>query len=112
MKRRWIGKGIKIALFVAVALVVLNFGFMTLWNGLMPALFGWHAIGFWQAAGLLVLSRILFGGLRGRGGHPGHWRRRWTGRWEQMTPDEKEKFREGMKNRCGHWGAPETATKV
>jgi len=34
----------------------------------MPALFGWHLINFWQAVGILVLSKILFGGFRGRPG--------------------------------------------
>src|ERR1051326_3138861 len=34
-----------------------------LWNWLMPQLFGWRAITFWQAWGLLALTRILFGGI-------------------------------------------------
>src|SRR5689334_14640568 len=34
-----------------------------LWNWLLPPLFGWHQVTFWQALGLLVLCRILFGGL-------------------------------------------------
>ena len=37
---------------------------MHLWNWLLPPLFGWHTVGFWQALGLLVLCRILFGGFR------------------------------------------------
>ena len=36
---------------------------MRLWNWLTPAMFGWHVITFWQALGLLVLVRLLFGGL-------------------------------------------------
>jgi hypothetical protein len=39
---------------------------MSLWNWLMPTLFGWHVISYWQALGLLILSKILFGGFRGR----------------------------------------------
>lgn len=34
-----------------------------LWNWLLPSLFGWHEITFGQALALLVLCRILFGGL-------------------------------------------------
>ena len=67
------------ALFVAVA----GFVVMSLWNGLMPAIFGLPPIGFWQAMGLLILSKILFGGFRG--GRPGRhmpWRR---GKSEQGT---------------------------
>jgi hypothetical protein len=76
-----------------------------LWNWLTPALFGWHQISFWQALGLLVLCRILFGGVSGRGLHRSNFRERmrarWTGRWDRMTPEEREKFRERMRGRCG-----------
>jgi hypothetical protein len=75
---------------------------MLLWNWLMPCIFGLVAINFWQALGLLVFARILFGGIGGK---------RWMGdmhrgmhrhhnpirdRWEKMTPEEREEF---VKNR-------------
>ena len=66
---------------------------MWLWNRLMPVIFGLHAISFWQALGLLVLSKILFGGFRGRPGFGGDWRPRLIERWDSMTPEEREKFR-------------------
>jgi hypothetical protein len=69
---------------------------MHLWNWLLPPLFGWRMLTFWQAVGLLALCRILFGGLGGHGGDRGP--RRW--RWERMTP-EREKFRQRMRARCG-----------
>jgi len=47
-----------------------------LWNWLLPPLFGWPRIGFWQALGLLALCRILFGGFGWRGFGRSHWRRR------------------------------------
>jgi hypothetical protein len=83
---------------------------MHLWNWLLPGLFGWHLITFWQALGLLVLCRILFGGF-GNGGHRGGHRRRKNKMWESMTPEEREHFRENMRNRCGPFGAPGTETK-
>jgi hypothetical protein len=61
-------------------------------------LFGWHAISFWQALGLLILSRIFFGGFRGPSGIG---RRRLMNRWDKMTPEEREKLREGLRGRCG-----------
>lgn len=108
MKRRWILRGMKIAVFVVLAATVLSFVIMSLWNWLMPALFALHQISFWQALGLLLLSKILFGGFRGRGGPHMHWRGRMAERWEQMTPEEREKFREGIRGRCGIF-APRTA---
>ena len=78
-----------ILLFVAMACVIV-----------VPPIIGWHTITFWQALGLLVLSKILFGGFHRHGGRDrARWRQRMKDRWEQMTPEEREKFRKGM--RCG-----------
>ena len=69
-----------------------------LWNALLPDLFGFHAVTFWQALGLLALSRILFGGFGLRGGS------RRAGRaqlWARMTPEERERFRHRMEDRFG-----------
>ena len=67
MRRHWMARVVKFLAFAALAAAVLGFVVMSLWNGLLPGLFGWHVISFWQAVGLLILSRIFFGGLR-RGG--------------------------------------------
>jgi hypothetical protein len=99
MRRNRIARVLKVVLMVAIAVTVFSFVVLQLWNWLTPALFGWHPISFWQALGLLVLCKILFGGFRG--GPRMHWRRRMMERWEQMTPEEREKFREGMRGRCG-----------
>jgi len=104
MKRRWIFRGFKFALFVLVIAAVLSVVVMSLWNWLMPGLFALHRISFWQALGLLVLAKILFGGFRARHGSPMGWRRRMMERWEQMSPEEREKFREGMRGRCPIFG--------
>ena len=93
---------LKFAAFGLIAVTVFGFVVMLLWNWLMPPIFGWHAITFAQALGLLVLSKILFGGFRGRGGGGGwNWRRRMAERYEHMTPAEREKFRQGMHRGCG-----------
>jgi len=84
---------------------------MLLWNWLAPELFGLRLITFWQAIGLLALCRILFGGFGLSGGGHRSSRRRMEGRirervgermaerWEQMTPEERERFREGLNDR-------------
>jgi hypothetical protein len=76
---------------------------MHLWNWLAPELFGLRQIDFWQALGLLALCRILFGGF-GLGGGGNRSRRQRMGRrmddrWEQMTPEERERFRQGLHDR-------------
>jgi Ca2+/H+ antiporter, TMEM165/GDT1 family len=86
---------------------LIGFVVMSLWNGITPALFGWKPIGYWQAAGLLILARLLFGGFRGAGGR-GHWRHRMMERCEQMTPEEREKFRQAFNDRWGRVATPDS----
>lgn len=107
MRRHWFVRGLQFALFAILFLIVFTFAVRALWNWLMPALFGWHLITLWQALGILILSKILFGGFRG-GSHEGDWRarRRIIERWERMTPEQREEFRESMRGRCGPFGAP------
>jgi hypothetical protein len=101
MHRNPVLKAIRIALFVVIGCIVFGFLVKSLWNVLMPPIFGWHTITYWQALGLLLLSKILFGGFHRHGGGGGRslWRNRMKERWEHMTPEEREKFRRGM--RCG-----------
>jgi hypothetical protein len=112
MKTKWMLRGLKFALFAALAVAGLSFVVMSLWNWLMPALFGLHQIGFWQALGLLTLSKILFGAFRGPRGPHMRWRGRIMERWEQMTPEERERFREGMRGRCGAFGSRTVESKA
>ncbi len=76
---------------------------MLLWNWLMPVIFGLPEITFLQAAGLLVLCKILFGGMglggHGHHGHHGHAcchgdKNRLRERWENMTPEERRRILE------------------
>jgi hypothetical protein len=98
MRRKWFW----IAPLAIAAMVLMAFIggelVMRLWNWLLPPLFGWRQVTFWQAFGLLVLCRILFGGLSGSGGRGAYGRRRMRERmrerWERMTPQEREKARE------------------
>jgi hypothetical protein len=92
-KARFVG----IAVLVLIAAAVLGEVVMLLWNAVIPGLFSAaHPIDYLHALGLLALSRILFGGLRGRGGWHG---RRHFARWQAMSPEEREQM-----TRCGPWG--------
>jgi hypothetical protein len=111
MRRNRFVRAARFILFAVVAVLVLSFVAMHLWNWLMPPLFGLRLITFGQALGLLVLSRLLLGGFRGRWGG-GHWRGRMMERWAQMTPEEREKFRTGMQGRCGPFAPPAPAPEA
>ncbi len=101
MRGRWIWRGFKFALVVVVAVGAIGGAVMLLWNALLPPLFGWPVLSFWQALGLLVLTRVLTGGWRGRWGHGGPWRARMEARWAAMSDEERERFRAGMRYGCG-----------
>ena len=88
------------ALFVAAGGAIV----MYLWNWLLPPLFGWRIITLWQALAMLVLCRILFGGFGKGGMHPGMRRRmreRMSEKWDRMTPEERERFRHGIRETFG-----------
>jgi hypothetical protein len=94
-----------LAPFAVVAFVWLGGeAVMHLWNWLLPGLFGWRLITFWQGLGLLVLCRILFGRLGGHGPERSGWRRDKCGR---MTPEEREKFRQKVR---ASWGGVRAGT--
>jgi hypothetical protein len=91
--------GIALFIFIGGELV------MRLWNWLVPSLFGWRQVTFWQAIGVLALCRILFGGSGWHRSGRSSFRRRMAERMDEryatMTPEERERFRQSWRGRCG-----------
>lgn len=86
----------KIGVLVVLGVAALGWVVMALWNWLLPNLFiGVREIDYVQAMGVLLLSKILFGGFRGHCGGYSKWHQH---RWEKMTPEQREKFQAGMKS--------------
>jgi hypothetical protein len=99
MNGGWFRRGLGFLVLGALAATVLGFVVMGLWNSLLPPLFGFKPLHFWQALGLLVLSKLLFGNFHsGRSRHFRH-HQRLLQRWEGMTPEEREKFKQGFRGR-------------
>jgi hypothetical protein len=107
-KKKWLFFVVPPAIVAFIAIG--GYTVMYLWNWLLPPLFGWHAVTFWQALGLLLLCRILFGGFGGGGSNRPNYKGRKPENWDQMTPEEREKFRQGIRSRCGGFGEPESGT--
>lgn len=85
-----------IAMFFAVSAIV-----MGLWNCILPDVLGVKAINYWQAVGILILSKILFGGVGGKKGFGKEkWEKLKEERMNGMTDEQKEKFKEAWKQRC------------
>lgn len=99
----------------AFLLFIALFGWivMHLWNWLVPPIIGWRMITFWQALGILVLCRILFGTMTGGRGQRSRMgermRERMRERMGNMTPEERERFRQKMRDRCGFGPEPTEA---
>jgi hypothetical protein len=111
MRKRWIfiapAAIAAFVLFIAAGGTVVRL----LWNWLLPPLFGWREITFWQALAILALCRLLFGGFGRHGSGSGRTmiRRRIAdrladridARWDQMSPEDRDHFRQRMRERCG-----------
>ena len=94
-----------IPLFILMTLLGLAYAVFWLWNNVLVAVVSVKPVTFWQAVGLLTLSRILFGGFkfgpgngRFRGGEGAP---QWRNKWRQMTDEDRAKFRSEWKRRCG-----------
>ena len=79
---------------------------MLLWNLLIPEIFGLTVINFWQAAGLFILAKILFGGFGRRGMmmHGKHRENPIHAKWNKMTAEQRKEFIE--KRRKFGFGGP------
>jgi hypothetical protein len=105
------GRFIFIPIAIIAFLSIASFAVMQLWNNLIPDIFHIGTITFGQAMGLFVLCKILFGfgkGGRGFGGGAPWMRHRMEERFKSMSPEQKEQFKQKMRERggCGPWGRP------
>ena len=87
-----------IGLFAVSAVVML------LWNYILPEVSNLKVITYWQAMGLFVLCKILFGGFRFRRHHQQahrHFERAaFNQKFMEMTDEEKQQFKNQWKQRC------------
>jgi len=110
MRNRKFSKGKKFIFFLpVVALIATALGFivMYLWNWILPEVTHAGRLNFWQALGLLVLCRLLFGNFNKGGGGNNRFRGKAMGmrsKWQSMNEEERAKFKEEYKRRCGGWG--------
>ncbi len=108
MKKFWIKKVIGMAVCAALAIVAVGFVVMTIWNQVLVVVLGVKAVSYTQALGILVLSKILFGGF-GKGNKNGEdcsWKKRGDAikeKWHNMSEEEREKFKEDWRFRCRSW---------
>lgn len=97
-KKYWIKRAIFIPIAIVAGIFIFGGVVMLLWNGILPTVLGVSTITFWQAVGILVLSKILFGAFKGY--HRRGDRHIWRNKWMHMSPEEREKMKAEWKNRC------------
>lgn len=105
MNRNWKRKGMFFLLALPAFFLLMGWVVMLLWNSTLASIAPVQTINYWQAIGLLILSRILFGGFRfggprggGGGGHPKA--QQWREKWINMSEEERERFKSEWKKRC------------
>lgn len=101
MKKERARRVVKFVILAILLIPLFGFVVMLLWNWLMPTLFALPTIGFWQAWGLFVLSKILFGGFRGQPGRH-HRHGHLHDRWAHMSDEERAAFRRGAARHSLH----------
>lgn len=97
----------KVLIMMSIAILLFGGIVMGLWNALVPELFHGPSLTFWQGIGLLILAHLLFRGVggfgRGHGWGRGRWNRKFEEKLAAMTPEERGKFKEEYRRRCGYW---------
>jgi hypothetical protein len=108
-KKFWLSKIIGFIICAFAMAAILGYVVMSLWNNILVEVLHVQLISFWQAFGILVLCKILFGGIRGFGwrGGPHGWKKDMQEKWQHMTPEERDKLKEEWRNRCRVWKKPE-----
>jgi len=114
MKRKfWITKIAMFLPLILLAIAAFVYVTMSLWNWLVPDLFHGPQLNFWQTLGLLILSKIIFSGFgRRHHGPGGHWRPYWKQRWNRMSDDERERFKQKMKEKWCGWTEQSSGEKT
>lgn len=104
-KKKFSGKRLhpaKILFFIGLAVLfvfVMGNVIMYLWNAILPDVINAKTITFWQAIGIFVLARLLFGGFKG--GRSSHSKREhWKNKWKKMSEDERHEFKSKWKDYC------------
>jgi hypothetical protein len=117
IRSRWARYTLLFLVIGPLAILVFGGVVMLLWNNVLAEVLKISTITFWQALGLLVLSKILFGSFGGgRSSHgESSWKRRMREKWARMTPEERERFKEKWRN--GKWGykpwdSPDSGTQT
>jgi len=104
-------RGVKFLVCVALgvlAVFLIGFVTMSLWNWLVPVLFNGPPVTFWQALGLLALSKLLFWGFGGKrhcnGPRPDlNWKTKFYNKFSSMSPEERELVKQKMKDKWCSW---------
>ena len=104
-------RGIRILLFITIFIVIaagLSWLIMFLWNSILSDVAGVKPLNFWKAAGILILSKIIFGGFRRRRTSWRHSKRHeWKRKWMEMNSEERKEAKARWKEHCKKRAAKE-----
>ncbi|MCE1190031.1 MAG: hypothetical protein LWX56_12940 [Ignavibacteria bacterium] len=100
-KHYWLKRTAYMLPFIIAGIFVFALIVMLLWNAILPELFGFKPVTFWQSLGILVLSKILFGGFHGRRPHRGFHHHPLREKMNQLSPEDQEKLKNDLREHFG-----------
>ncbi len=104
MRNFWVKKIVGFLVLGTAAVALFGFITMSLWNAVLVVVLGVKVITFWQALGILILGKLLFGGFGGHCGRRNRWKDGMREKWGNMNPEEREKLKQEWRNKCRTWG--------
>jgi len=99
-RKDWKRKKALLFLLVPIGVGLLIWVVMLLWNAILPEVIGVSTINYWQALGIFILSKILFGGFKGKGPGRGKFKSKFKNKFRNMTDEEKASFKTEWESRC------------
>ncbi len=93
-------KVLSFVLIFAVIFTLVTFLVMFLWNSILTDVAGFKRLNFWKAGGILILSKILFGGLKGHRSHATRKKNHWKNKWMEMDPEKRKEAKMRYRQYC------------
>ena len=100
-RENWKKKKPLLFVLIPVGIGLLVWVVMLLWNAILPDVVGVSEITYWQALGILVLSKILFGGFKGDSSKRFKNKKKSKDQFMNMTDEQKATFKSEWESRCG-----------
>ncbi len=89
-----------IVLLICLLILLVGLVVMLLWNHVLSPVLEIKQVTYWQAVGILVLCKILFGGIRGGSHKHKRYKGQWQSKWMDMNEEDRHAFKSKWDDYC------------